>query len=248
MTGSEDKTFWEHLDDLRTLIVRILCVVGVAVVVCFCFKETLFGVVLAPSHEDFFLYQLLSGIAQPSLPSGLINTGLAGQLMTHFKVAAGAGIVVSAPIVVYMVARYVAPALYPGERRALRFAFGWGTMLFLLGMFVAYSLVFPLAFQFLANYEVADEVTNMFTLDSYIDNLLLLCLLMGVLFELPIVAIILSKLGLVTSALMKKYRRHAILAIVTVAAIITPTTDIFTLTLVSLPVYLLYEVSVHLVK
>ena len=88
----------------------------------------------------------------------------------------------------------------------------------------------------------------MFTLDSYIDNLLLLCLLMGVLFELPIVAIILGKLGIVSSALMRKYRRHAILAIVTVAAIITPTTDIFTLTLVSLPVYLLYEVSVHLVK
>lgn len=248
MTDSEDKTFWEHLDDLRALIVRILCVVGVAVVACFCFKETLFGVVLAPAHEDFFLYRLLSGITQPSLPSGLINTGLAGQLMTHFKVATGAGIVVSAPIIVYMMARYVAPALYPGERRALRLAFGWGTLLFLLGMFVAYSLVFPLAFQFLANYEVSGEVTNMFTLDSYIDNLLLLCLLMGVLFELPIVAIILGKLGIVTSALMKKYRRHAILAIVTVAAIITPTTDIFTLTLVSLPVYLLYEVSVHLVK
>ncbi len=130
----------------------------------------------------------------------------------------------------------------------MRTAFTWGTILFFLGVAIAYVLVFPLAYQFLASYEVSDEVENMFTLGSYIDNLSLLCLLMGVFFELPIVAVLLGKLGLITSSLMKEYRRHAILAIVILAAIITPTTDVFTLALVSLPICVLYEVSVHLVK
>ncbi len=248
MSESTDKTFWEHLDELRALLFRIVIILAVAVIVCFCFKDELFDFVLAPSRPDFILYRLLSGLGTPQLPDHLINTSLAGQLMTHFKVAMTVGAALCVPIIIWLVARYLAPALYPKERHAMRVAFSWGTLLFFLGVATAYVLVFPLAYQFLASYEVSGEVENMFTLESYIDNLSLLCLLMGVFFELPIVAVLLGKLGLVTSNLMKTYRRHAILAIVTLAAIITPTTDIFTLTLVSLPICVLYEVSVHLVK
>ncbi len=248
MSDAGEKTFWEHLEDLRWLIARVLLVAGVAIVACFCFKDELFSLVLAPSRPDFVLYRLLPGFECPDLPHGLVNTSLPGQLMTHLKVAMAVGVIVAAPVVIWLVARYLSPALYPGERRALRMVFWWGALLFLLGLAVAYLLVFPLAYQFLAGYVVSDEVTNLFTLDSYIDNMLLLCLLMGVLFELPIVAVMLGRVGLVSSKLMRRYRRHALLAIVTLAAIITPTTDVFTLVLVSLPVCLLYEVSVHLVK
>lgn len=248
MSQETDKTFWEHLDDLRALLLRLLIVAAVAIVACFCFKDELFAIVLAPSRPDFIIYRLLSSLGTPNLPSGLVNTSLGGQLMTHFKVAVGAGMIVCAPVCIYLVARYLSPALYPGERRAMRMAFGWGTALFLAGMATAYLIVFPFAYQFLANYEVSAEVSNLFTLESYIDNLLLLVMLMGVLFELPVVAVLLGKVGIVTGDLMRRYRRHAILAIVTASAVITPTTDIFTLAIVSMPICILYELSIHLVK
>ena len=248
MGASADKTFWEHLDDLRDLLARVLLVVAVAAVACFCLKDEIFNFVMAPSRPDFILYRLLSGLEPPDLGGGLINTRLSGQLMMHFKVAVGAGLCLSAPIVAWMMARYLAPALYPNERRAMGEAFLWGGVLFAVGAAMAYVLVFPLAFRFLATYEVSPLVTNMITLDSYVDNLLLLCLLMGVLFELPVVARIFSNLGLVTAPLMRRYRRHALLAIVTLAAIITPTTDALTLALVSLPVWLLYEASILVVR
>lgn len=248
MGASDEKTFWEHLDDLRALLVRALLVVAVATVVCFCLKDEIFDFVMAPSRPDFILYRLLSGLEPPDIGGGLINTRLSGQLMMHFKVALGSGLCLSAPVVAWMVARYLAPALYPGERRAMGGAFLWGGALFVIGAGMAYVLIFPLAFRFLATYEVSPAVTNMITLDSYVDNLMLLCLLMGVLFELPVVARMLSNLGLLTAPLMRRYRRHALLAIVTLAAIITPTTDALTLALVSLPVWLLYEASVLVVK
>ncbi|MGN0029393.1 MAG: twin-arginine translocase subunit TatC [Marinilabiliaceae bacterium] len=248
MNEDTKKSFWEHLDDLRALLFRLLAVLCVATIACFCLKDELFSVVLAPSKPDFLIYRLLSGLGTPNLPAGLVNTTLGGQLMTHFKVAMGAGVVISAPIGIYIIARYLAPALYPKERRAMTAAFTWGTLLFFAGMVTAYLVVFPFAYQFLANYEVSPEVSNLFTLESYIDNLLLLVLLMGVLFELPVVAVLLNKVGLVSAGLMKRYRRHAVLAIVTASAIITPTTDIFTLSIVSLPICLLYELSIHLVK
>lgn len=248
MENDTEKTFWEHLDDLRGLIVRSLVVIGVLTIVCFCLKDELFAIIMAPSSPDFFLYKIFSGLTPPDITGGLINTRLSGQLMVHFKVAFGAGLCCSAPIVAWMVARYLAPALYPNERRIMSSVFIWGGLLFVLGVTLSYVLIFPLAYQFLATYEVSPVVTNLISLDSYIDNMLMLCLLMGVLFELPVVAKLLSKMGLLTRGVMRKYRRHAILVIVTLAAIITPTTDALTLALVSLPVWILYEASILVVR
>ncbi|MDY4173749.1 MAG: twin-arginine translocase subunit TatC [Bacteroidales bacterium] len=243
-----EKTFWEHLDDLRGLLIRIVAVVSALSVICFCFKDELFGIVMAPSHPDFVLYRVLGGLIPPSIEGGLINTSLSGQLMMHFKVALGAGVCLSAPVVIFMVARYLSPALYAQERRAMTAVFVWGGLLFAVGAAVAYVLIFPLAYQFLMTYQVSPDVQNMINLQSYIDNLLLLCLLMGVLFELPVVARVLSALGLLTRGVMRRYRRHALLAIVTLSAIVTPTTDVLTLALVSLPVWLLYEASILVVR
>ncbi len=250
---AENKTFWEHLDDLRAVILRIVGVVCVATVGCFCFKEAIFELVFAPSEGDFILYRILGRVAGVGAESiappdvRIINTELAGQLIMHLKVALGVGIVVTVPYVVWAVANYLAPALYAGERRAMRTVFCWGTALFYVGMLVSYVLVFPLAYRFLVAYQVGEMVENMISLESYVDNLLLLCLLMGVLFELPIVAVALSRVGIIDARIMRTYRRHAVLVILTVAAIVTPTTDIFTLLLVALPVYFLYEVSIVVV-
>lgn len=248
MASPTDKTFWEHLDDLRALLLRSLAVVCAATVVCFCFKDELFAVVLAPLRPDFPLYRLLSGLRPPDFGGGLVNTRLSGQLMMHLKLSLGAGVCCSVPVLAWLGARYLSPALYPRERRALGGAFAVGGLLFAAGVALAYVLVFPLAYQFLAGYEVSGAVTNMITLDSYVDNLLTLSLVMGVLFELPVVARTLSAAGLVDRRLMRRYRRHAIVCIVTLAAVVTPTTDALTLALVSLPVWLLYEASVLVVK
>ena len=243
-----EKTFWEHLDDLRGLLVRIVVVVVALTIACFCFKDALFDFIMAPSRPDFVLYRVLGGLAPPDVDGGIINTRLSGQLMIHLKVAMGAGICLSAPVVAFFVARYLSPAFYPGERRAMTAAFAWGGLLFAAGAALSYVLVFPLAYRFLMTYEVSPLVSNMVDIQSYVDNMLMLCIMMGVLFELPVVARILSGMGLLTRRAMRQYRRHAILAIVTLAAIVTPTTDILTLGLVSLPVWLLYEASILVVR
>ena len=124
----------------------------------------------------------------------------------------------------------------------------WGTLLFVLGVLMNYFIIFPFAFRFLDSYQVYAEVHNQISLSSYISNLLMLSLLMGILFEIPIVNYLLAKAGLLQAETLKKYRRHAIVAIAIVAAVITPTGDAVTLTLVTVPIYLLYEASIIIVR
>lgn len=247
------QTFWEHLDALRHVLVRIVVALVLLTGVMFVFKEELFGVVLAPSSPQFVFYRWLCLLAQqldmPQLRPdnfsvALINTQLTGQFMAHIRVAFYAAAVCGAPYVLWQLFGFVAPALYANERRGVTWALAAGSVLFMLGVLVNYLVIFPLSFRFLALYNVDEQVSNMIELKSYIDMLLMLTLMMGILFELPLVSVILAKLGIIGRKQMTKYRRHAVLAIVTVAAVITPTTDVFTLVLVSLPIYVLYEVSI----
>ncbi len=245
----EDKplTFWQHVDELRSVVVRIVVCIVVLSLLFFCFKEALFSIVLAPSHADFVLYRLI-GVDANDVSFCLINTELTGQFMAHMQVAFMAAAVVGAPYVLWQIFAYLSPALYAGERRVLRVALIAGSALFYLGALLSYVLIFPLSFRFLTNYQVSDEVGNMIQLSSYLDTLMMLSLLMGILFELPLVAILLGKVGLISASYMAAYRRHAVLAILIVAAVITPTTDVFTLTVVALPIYVLYECSIICVR
>jgi len=120
--------------------------------------------------------------------------------------------------------------------------------MFALGVLFSYFVIFPFTLQFLGGYQVSDEVQNLISLESYIDTLLMLSLMLGVVFELPVLSWLLGRYGLLSASLMRKYRRHALLGIVVVSAIITPTSDAFTLLLVSVPVYLLYELSILVVR
>jgi sec-independent protein translocase protein TatC len=229
----------------RWVVLRSLGVAVVFAVVAFCLKDWLFAVVLAPRTSDFITFRWL-GVEPFSIH--LMNTGLTEQFMTHMRVAMYAGLLCAAPYIIYELFRFVSPGLYQNERRAGLWIVSSGYVMFMLGTLLNYFLIFPLTVRFLGTYQVSPEVENMLTLQSYTDTLISMCLVMGVIFELPVVCAILGKLGFLTSRLMTRYRRHAIVAILIVAAIITPTTDVFTLLIVSLPIWLLYELSILVVN
>ena len=242
--NSEQATFWDHLDELRSVIIRSLVVVMIAAVVAFCLKEWLFGVVLAPRSSDFITYRLL-GIDN-HFQLSLMNTGLTEQF--HMRVALYAGLLLASPYILYQLFGFVAPGLYQNERKAATWIAVSAYAMFILGTVVDYLLIFPLTVRFLGTYQVSPDVMNMLTLQSYIDTLISMSFVMGVVFELPVVCAILGKMSLINSNMMSRYRRHAVVAILVVSAIITPTTDAFTLLVVALPIWLLYEVSILLVR
>ena len=230
---------------LRGVIIRSLVVVVAAGVVAFCLKDVMFDVVLAPSSGDFVTYRLL-GVEPFRLH--LMNTGLTEQFMIHIKTSVYVGLLAVSPYVLYELFCFVSPGLYANERHYGLWIVVSAYLMFLLGTFLNYMLIFPLTVRFLGTYQVSSEVENMLTIGSYIDTLIGMSLVMGVVFELPVVCGILGRLGLISSGLMKRYRRHAVVAILMVAGIITPTTDVFTLFIVSLPIWLLYEVSIWIVR
>ena len=238
-------TFWDHLDELRGVIIRSLLVTAVAAAVAFCLKDELFAIVLAPRSGDFITYRLLG--VEPFCIS-LMNTGLTEQFMTHLRTACYAGVLMALPYIIYVLFGFVAPALYDNERRYATLLCGSGYLMFMLGTVINYLLIFPLTVRFLGTYQVSPDVANMLTLQSYMDTLLTMSLVMGIVFELPVVSWILGRMGLVNAQMMRSMRRHAIVAILIVAAIITPTTDAFTLFVVALPIWLLYEFSIVIVR
>ena len=238
-------TFWDHLDELRSVIIRILVITVMAAAVAFCLKEELFAVVLAPRTSDFITYRLM-GVEPFNIH--LMNTGLTEQFMVHLKTAMYAGVLVASPYIIWQLFRFISPALYDNERKYATLLCTSGYLMFMLGTVLNYFLIFPLTVKFLGTYQVSPDVANMLTLQSYMDTLIMMCLVMGIVFELPVVSWILGRMGLVNRQMMRLMRRHAVVVILVVAAIITPTTDAFTLFIVALPIWLLYEVSILIVK
>ena len=241
---SKQATFWEHLDELRWAILRSLGVTVVFAVALFCLKDQLFNVVLAPRTSSFITYRL---IGADSFSIHLMNIGLTEQFMTHLRVAICAGLLFALPYVLYELFRFVSPGLYQNERKAATWIVGSSYLMFLLGTLINYFIIFPFTLRFLGTYQVSEDVANMLTLQSYIDTLITMSFVLGLVFELPVVCAILGRMGFINGNLMRRYRRHAIVAILIIAAIITPTTDMFTLLVVSVPIWLLYEMSILLV-
>lgn len=238
-------TFWDHLDVLRRSIVRCVVVLVAAAIGLFAFKDFLFdGLILAPSKGDFFLYKWIG--ADFSL--NLINLEVTAQFMIHMKMAFLCALVLTFPYLIYKVWDFIAPALYDNERRAVRKAFVFASCLFYTGVVVGYTLIFPLMLNFFAYYQVSTSIPNTFSLSSYISLLTSMVLTFGIVFEFPTVAALLSNLGILTKETMTKYRRHAICAVVILAAAITPSGDPFSLAVVAVPLYLLYEFSVFICK
>ena len=243
--NDDNLTFWEHVDVLRGCLVRIIVVTVVCGLAAFNFKETLFSIVLAPSRYSFVSYRLLH--ASP-FHINLVNIGLTEQFMIHVKTAFSFGFLVASPYVLYALYRFIAPALYRRERHyAVRVVLG-GYVMFMLGLLVNYFIIFPLTVRFLGTYQVSSSVHNMLSLQSYIDTLLMMSLMFGILFEIPVISWLLALFGLLKAEWMQRYWRQALVAIVVIAAVITPTGDAFTLAIVSLPIWLLYEASILIVR
>lgn len=186
--------------------------------------------------------------SQPFEPITLINVDIAQQFVIHMRVALYVGLLVVSPYILYLLFHFVAPGLYAHERRYTVRAVGVGYLLFILGVLFNYFVIFPFAFRFLGTYQVDSTIANQITLGSYISLLLMLCLVMGLLFELPVLCWLLAKIGLLQASSMTRFRRHAVVVILIVAAVITPTGDPVTLSLVALPIYLLYELSINIVR
>lgn len=237
-------TFWDHLDVLRGCIIKIIVVTVALGMVCFCFKTQLFDVVLAPRETKFITYQLL-GLYPETIH--LMNIGLTEQFMVHMKTALYAGVLLASPYILYQIFCFVSPGLYDNERRYAVKLVGGAYIMFMIGTLLNYFIIFPMTVRFLGTYQVDPSVANMLTLQSYIETLLMMNLVMGIIFELPVVCWLLARLGLINAHFMRKFRRHAVIAILVISAIITPTTDVFTLSLVSVPIWLLYEISIIIV-
>ena len=241
MAQTGEMTFWDHLEELRGSLFRMLAVFGVSVVGLFFFKGFLFDdVILAPSRPDFFLYRLLG--ADFSLT--LVNIEVAAQFMIHMKITFICALIVTFPYLVFEIWRFVAPALYEKEKKTVKGAFLFASILFYIGVAVGYTIVFPLMLNFFSGYQVSPDIPNTFSLTSYISMFTSMVMIFGIVFAFPTIALALSSLGLLTKDLLKSFRRHAICAVLIVAAVITPSGDPFSLMVVSVPLYMLYEFSI----
>lgn len=255
----QEMSFWDHLDVLRGVLIKIALVVVAMAIVFFALMPSIFdNLILAPCDGDFVLYRLFAKVTAgiPGLPQfstdgfhvNLINIQLASQFFIHMSTSFWLALVFSFPVVIYLLWTFVSPALYEKEKRGIKRAFFFGNVMFFLGVAVGYFVVFPVTLRFLADYHVSAMVPNQISLDSYMDSFLMLIFIMGIIFELPLLSWLLGNIGVLHRGFFKKYRRHAIVVLLVLAAFITPTGDPFTLTIVFLPIYFLFEFSALLVK
>ncbi len=250
--NSDEMTFWEHLDELRKVLFKSAILIVLLMVAIFSARDFVFGtVVFGPTSSDFALYRLIDKVLnlfgmEPLEPFNLdlINIDLSAQFFIHISTTFYFALVLSVPFILYQLWFFVRPALYENEIRAVKGAFSFAGILFLLGVLAGYYLIFPLTLRFLGTYQVSSEVANQISLQSYISMFTWLILIMGIVFEMPSLAAILSRMGVLTKAFLKKYRRHAFVVLLILAAFITPSGDPFTLAAVGLPLYALYELSI----
>jgi len=258
-SGSKDgeMSFLEHLEELRWHIIRSVLAIVILMIAAFIFKNFIFDmIILAPKNPGFFTNRVLCELGQlvnmPALcinttPFELINIKMSGQLTTHIAVSMVAGLILAFPGILWEFWKFFEPALHPNEKQHARGAVLAASLLFFTGVLFGYYLLAPLSVHFLTSYQISADVTNQINIRSYIGTLSSICLATGVIFELPILTYFLTKIGVVTPSFLKKYRKHAIVVIFIVAAIITPP-DVFSQMLVSIPLLILYEVGIIISK
>jgi len=253
--GEGEMTFLQHLEELRWHIIRSVIAVVVGAIVAFMLKDFIFDkVILAPKSPGFITNRLLCRLADavnvPVLcinqnPLNLISIKMSGQFTTHITISLIAGVIMAFPYIFWEFWSFFKPALYEKERKYARGAVTAASSLFLIGILFGYYIISPLSINFLSSYRVSDLVDNQINITSYIGSVTSVALSAGVTFELPIVVFFLARIGIITPEFMRKYRKHAIVVVLIIAAIITPP-DVFSQTLVSIPLILLYEISIFI--
>ncbi len=253
----QEMSFLDHLEELRWHIIRSLIAIMVFSVAAFAAKDFFIDtLILGPSRTDFWTYRKLCELAAmlntqalcvDSLPFELISRKLGGQFMTHITVSFAAGLILGFPYFFWEIWRFIRPGLYFKERKASRGATFSVSTLFALGILFGYFIIAPISIRFFATYEVSATLENRFDLNSYVSSVTMIVFGSGLLFQLPVIVYFLSKAGLVSSGLMKRYRRHAIIVILILGAMITPP-DPFSQILIALPLMLLYQMSILIAK
>jgi sec-independent protein translocase protein TatC len=251
----KEMSFWEHLEELRWHLVRAVIVLVILAIAAFIMREFLFDVIiLAPKDPDFISYRALCALGKlistdalciGAEPLTIINIEMSGQFMVHLYISMMAALVVAFPYLLWEIWSFIRPALLPKEKKYSRGLVIYSTILFIIGMLFSYFLIVPLTVNFFSSYQVSESVTNSITLNSYISTVVSLTLATGLVFELPILVFFLTKIGLLTPAFMKKSRKYVLVILLTIAAIITPP-DIFSQILVTIPLMLLYELSIFI--
>ena len=248
-------TFGGHLEVMRKMLFRIIAVALAFSVAIFCLRQPTFDILLAPGNSDFVTYRWIERLCGllgvdfhfDTFKITLINTELSNQFMTHLSTSVILGLLCASPYVVVELFRFITPALYDNERRYSVLITVVIYVLFMMGVVMNYYILFPFAVRFLGTYQVDASVVNQINISSYISTFTTLTFMMGLVFQIPVISFFLAKMGMLRAATMTHYRRHAIVVIALVAAIITPP-DLFTLCLVSLPMWGLYEVSILIVR
>jgi sec-independent protein translocase protein TatC len=255
---AKEMSFWDHLEVLRRMLFRTAVVVVAAMVVVFLNKSLVFDVIIfGPRTSEFILYQWMCqlgdwlhwpGFCPEAFSISIININMAAQFFTHVSTSFWLGLVLSFPYIIWELWKFVAPALYAHEKRGVRRAFAFSSLLFFMGVLIGYVFIFPLSIRFLGTYQVSDIVANEISLNSYIGMFVTLILTMGLVFEMPVLAHVLSRFGVITRQFLRKYRRHAIIVVLILSAVITPSADAFTMIMVAIPLYFLYEFSILVCK
>jgi sec-independent protein translocase protein TatC len=251
--GEKEMSFLEHLEELRWHIIRSILAIVIFMVLAFIFKNYIFGrIILGPKNPEFITNRLLCQIGEffntaslciNTKPLNLINIKMSGQLTTHITVSMVTGLILAFPVILWEFWQFFKPALKASEARYARGAVFAASALFFTGVLFGFFLLAPLSIHFLSSYEIDESVVNQINVRSYIGTLTSICLATGLVFELPIVAFFLTKIGVITPTFMRKYRKHAIVVIFILSAIITPP-DVFSQTLVAIPLLILYEISI----
>jgi sec-independent protein translocase protein TatC len=255
-----EMSFFGHIEALRWHLVRSIIVIIALATVAFCYPEIVFWEVLrGPARPDFVTYRFLCDLSHSwNMGDSLCITvfdfefqspDLMGQFTTQMWGSIVAGLVVGFPYLLWELWRFIKPALKQKEVNAARGFIFYASILFLMGVAFAYWIVVPMAVSFLGNYQIDPEhpILNQFHFDDYISVITTLVLLMGLVFELPIVMYFLGRFGIITASFLRKYRKHAIIVILIISAVITPTTDVFTQSLVAFPLWILFEASIIVV-
>lgn len=255
--NEKEMGFLDHLEELRWHIIRSLVAIIVLSIAAFVAKDFVIDtVILGPSKTDFWTYRTLCNLADllnsPSLcidqlSFELVSRKLSSQFMTHISVSFAVGLVLGFPYLFWEIWRFIRPGLYPKERNASRGATFSVSLLFILGVLFGYFIISPISVRFFASYEVSPSLQNLFDLSSYIRTVTMIVFGSGLLFQLPVIVYFLTKAGIVSSRLMITYRKHSIVVILILGAMITPP-DPFSQVLIALPLMLLYQLSITIAK
>ncbi|MBL7764310.1 MAG: twin-arginine translocase subunit TatC [Chitinophagaceae bacterium] len=255
--GEAEMSFIDHLEDLRWHLVRSVIAVLIGAIVIFIYSSDIVDkVILGPAHQDFITYGYLCKIGRflhigdslciNNIKVSFLSTAMTEQFMSTFTIAFVGGFIIAFPYIFWEFWRFVRPALTEKELKRTKGVIFWVSVLFFLGVAFGYYILTPFMVNFYFSYSLSPMIEIKPTFGDYLENLIYTTVGIGILFQMPLLVMVLAKIGIITGTFLKKYRRHAIVVILIAAAIITPSTDPFSLTLVTIPLYVLFEASIML--